>query len=121
MDEVRKKWAEQASTSPRVQNNENAEKIAAARKEIIRVVNWNLNDDKHRKIEQIKDTVDYLVKIIGNVRDQPTEEKYRRVSWPFHSRCCCIVISEFLVEVTFNPLLYAADSNFKRYLWPPCP
>lgn len=79
MDEVRKKWAEQGAPSPRANFDENSEKIAAARKVLLRVVNWDLNDDKHRKLEQIKDTVEYLMKILGNVRDHPTEEKYRRV------------------------------------------
>lgn len=46
---------------------------------MIKVVNWQLNDDKHRKLEQILDTTQFLQKICKNVRDSPTEEKYRKI------------------------------------------
>jgi hypothetical protein len=84
MDDVRKKWAEMESPTTSAGKDkvlkEDEAKIAAARREIIKVVNWDLNDDKHRKTEHIKDTVTYLRRILENVRDNPTEEKFRRVS-----------------------------------------
>jgi hypothetical protein len=81
MDEVHKKWAEvEVPTSAVLKNKEDEAKINAARKQIIHIVNWELNDDKHLKTEQIKDTVVYLRKILENVRDNPTEPKFRKVS-----------------------------------------
>jgi hypothetical protein len=43
-----------------------------------------LNDDKHRALEQILDTTQYLLKICGNVKNSPDESKFRRVG--FHKR-----------------------------------
>lgn len=80
MDEVHKKWAEVELPTASGKNTEDQAKIAAARKQIIKVVNWDLNDDKHRKSPQIKDTVTYLRRILENIRDNPTEKKYRKVS-----------------------------------------
>ncbi|KAL4451902.1 hypothetical protein ABPG75_007564 [Micractinium tetrahymenae] len=54
-------------------------KFQEARKAMIKVVNWQLNDYKHRKLEQILDTTQYLQKICGNVRDHPEEPKYRKI------------------------------------------
>ncbi len=83
MDEVHKKWAEVEiePDAALLKNKEDQAKIAAARKQIIRVVNFDLNDDKHLKLSQIKDTVTYLRRILENVRDNPTEEKFRKVSF----------------------------------------
>jgi hypothetical protein len=85
MDEVHKKWAEVEikPDAELLKNKEDQAKIAAARKQIIRVVNFDLNDDKHLKLSQIKDTVTYLRRILENVRDNPTEEKYRKVLTKF--------------------------------------
>ncbi|KAG7673267.1 hypothetical protein Ndes2526B_g03302 [Nannochloris sp. 'desiccata'] len=79
MDEVHKKWAEVELPTASGKNTEDQAKIAAARKQIIKVVNWDLNDDKHRKSPQIKDTVTYLRRILENIRDNPTEKKYRKI------------------------------------------
>lgn len=56
-----------------------------------------LNDDKHRKLEQILDTTQYLQKICGNVKDNPQEAKFRRV------RC--------LVDSRSMQLVFRADSH----------
>lgn len=81
MDDVHKKWAEmEIPTTSAGKDKEDEAKIAAERKKIIKIVNWDLNDDKHRKTENIKDTVTYLRRILENVRDNPTEEKFRKVS-----------------------------------------
>jgi PUB domain len=80
MDKVQEKWAKVEIPTSTGKDKEDEAKIAAARKAIIKVVNWDLNDDKHRKTEHIKDTVTYLRKILENVRDNPTEEKFRKVS-----------------------------------------
>jgi hypothetical protein len=89
-DLVREKWAEKALaiTSP----PEDVAKLASARKEILRIINWEVNDDRHRKIDQIKDTATYICRILSNVLDNPQDEKFRRVShlevlhaWSFNS------------------------------------
>ncbi|EFN55941.1 hypothetical protein CHLNCDRAFT_145228 [Chlorella variabilis] len=54
-------------------------KFKEARARMIKIVNWQLNDDKHRKLEQILDTTQYLQKICGNVKDNPQEAKFRRI------------------------------------------
>lgn len=54
-------------------------KFQEARKAMIKTINWQLNDDKHRKLEQILDTTQYLQKICGNVYEHPEEAKYRKI------------------------------------------
>ena len=78
MDAVRRKWAEEQSTivTPAVQE-ENI-KLAAKRKDILKIINW-LND-KHRTLAQILDTLTYLKRICENVRDNPEDQKFRKVS-----------------------------------------
>lgn len=81
MDEVHKKWAAmEIPASSTGKDKEDQAKIASARKQIIKTVNFDLNDDRHLKTEKIKDTVTYLRRILENVRDNPTEEKFRKVS-----------------------------------------
>lgn len=75
---VRAKWAEKSLHPPSVKLED--EKVGRARKEIVRVINWELNDTRHRKLDQIKDTVVYLKKILNNVRNNSDEQRYRRVS-----------------------------------------
>ena len=76
-DVVRAKWVEKSINKP--SHKPEDEKIGRARKEIVRVINWELNDTRHRKREQIKDTVVYLKKILNNVRNHAEEQRYRRV------------------------------------------
>lgn len=76
---IREKWAEKAVATPTTTPSEDDAKLASARKEILRIINWEVNDDRHRKIDQIKDTVAYLCKILSNVLNNPQEEKFRRV------------------------------------------
>ncbi|KAI3437897.1 hypothetical protein D9Q98_000342 [Chlorella vulgaris] len=54
-------------------------KFVAARKAMVRIIQWELNDDKHRALEQILDTTQYLLKICGNVKNSPDESKFRRI------------------------------------------
>lgn len=39
----------------------------------------SIMDEKHRKLPQIKDCLDFLRKICENVRDHPRDPKFRRV------------------------------------------
>ncbi len=57
-------------------------RVAAAKKRLIHVANWSIMDEKHRKLGQIQDSLSFLRRICENVRDNPGEEKYRKVRKP---------------------------------------
>lgn len=42
-------------------------------------ITLQLNDDKHRKLEQILDTTRFLQRICNNLREHPAEPKFRKV------------------------------------------
>lgn len=52
--------------------------IKDARKQLNKIINWSLNDDKHLKIHQIHDTVKYLQQMTDNILAHPTTDKFRR-------------------------------------------
>ena len=119
MDEVHKKWAEVEIPTSAVKNKEEEAKIATARKAIIKCVNWDLNDDKHRRTEQIKDTVTYLRRILDNVRNDPTNDKYRRVSNSLHRRQKIFFFFPFLQLYLTDLYVYLSftDKDNKCNLW----
>lgn len=55
------------------------QRLGVAKKRLLHVANWSIMDEKHRKLEQIRDSVDFLRRICGNVRDHPEQVKYRKI------------------------------------------
>jgi len=53
--------------------------VADARKRLLKIVHWSLNDDKHTTLEQIHETAERLQKIVDNVLMAPSEERFRRI------------------------------------------
>eukprot|EP00887_Chlorella_sp_A99_P007878 scaffold20.g7878.t1 len=54
-------------------------RVAAQRKALIHVANWQIMDERHRKLAQIDDSVTFLRRICDNVRSQPDEPKFRKI------------------------------------------
>lgn len=81
-DAVRDKWQSKQGEFNQSQDLTKADEdrqFAEAKKRINHVVNWELNDDKHLKLDQIQTTVIALKQIMNNVREHPEDGKFRRI------------------------------------------
>jgi hypothetical protein len=64
-------------------------RLAEARKKMVKVVNWELMDERHRRLEDIDDTVRYLLTINSNVATHPDDMKYRKARAFVVCMCAC--------------------------------
>lgn len=82
-EETRKHWEKvdlkQSKQDSTDSDPKNSPRFVKAKKELLHIINWQINDDKHRKLEQIEATLRHLLLISNNILDHPDEEKYRQI------------------------------------------